>query len=354
MTQPRRQARLWPFLALLLCGFGAPRVGDRLQLPDFEVQRAQLQGIRQSVMLPVTAKAVLLLDFASNRVLYDKAAHQLLPPASTTKIMTALLTLEMGGLDDQVTVSPLAASQEGTSMNLQAGERLTVRELLYGLLLPSGNDAAVALAERNAGTVGAFVERMNARAKALGLTELHFVNPHGLDDPQHLMSAYDVAELARYTLTSQPLFAQFVRTAHMVLPAEPGHPALDLTNLNQLLGSYPGADGVKTGTTPAAGQNLVGSATQDGHRLMAVIYNSQDRYADARKVLDTGFSSYAWFRTDQYFPFEPPVIVRNADEVLLPLWEESQIQAFIDADWSVAHFSLLGREIANGQVELKH
>lgn len=303
-------------------------------------------------MPPLSAKAALLLDYSSNRVLYDKSAHQPVPPASTTKIMTALLTLEQGGLDDVVTVSALAASQPGTSMNLQAGQRLTVRELMYGLLLPSGNDAAVALAERDAGSVPAFVDRMNARAKALGLTELHFVNPHGLDDPQHLMSAYDVAELARYALMNQPLFAQIVRTQHMLLPATEGHPAFDLTNLNQLLGSYPGADGVKTGTTPAANENLVGSATQNGHRLMAVVYNSLDRYTDARKVLDNGFSSYFWFRTDQYLPAGNPLAIGSAGVVLLPTWERSQVQLFVDPDAAVAHFTLAEHEITTAPAQV--
>src|SRR5207249_3772099 len=145
--------------------------------------------------------------------------------------------------------------QPGTRMGLQAGQRFTVRELLYGLLLPSGNDAAVALAQQGAPSMEAFVERMNARAKELGLAATHFVNPHGLDDPAHLSSAYDLAQMARFALRNEPVFDQYVTLAHYVIPAAPGHPEIALDNLNQLLGNYAGADGVKTGTTAAAGQS---------------------------------------------------------------------------------------------------
>jgi len=333
-------------LPLLLCGFGPPRVGDRLQLPDFDVQTSQMHGIQQAAVPALTAKAALLLDFASNRVLYEKASRQPLPPASTTKIMTALLTLEKGGnLDDQTTVSPQAAAEPGTRMELAQGERLTIRELMYGLLLPSGNDAAIAIAQYDAGSLAAFLERMNARATALGLGDTHFADPDGIDDTHDRMSAYDVSQLARFALTSQPLFAQIVSTAHVVLPAQPGHPAFDLTNLNQLLGSYPGADGVKTGTTPGAGQNLVGSATRSGQRLMAVVYGSQDRYADARKLLDNGFGSYVWFRAEAYVRFPLPVSFQSPGEALLPAWEASQVQAFLDPDALTATFSIAGKPV---------
>jgi D-alanyl-D-alanine carboxypeptidase len=337
---------VWPLLALVLCAFGPPRLSDTLPLPDFEVQRTQLQAIQRSIVPPVDAKAALLLDFNSNRILYAKNADQPLPPASTAKIMTALLTLEQGGLEDQTTVSARAAAEPGTRMELSAGQSFSVRELLGGLLLPSGNDAALALAERDAGSIAAFVDRMNARARTLELKSAHFADPDGIDDANDRLSASDVAQLARFTLMSQPLFSQIVRTAHMTIPAEPGHPEFDLTNLNQLLGNYPGADGVKTGTPPGAGQNLVGSVTQNGHRLMAVIYNSDDRYSDVRKVLDSGFANYAWFTTDQYFEFAVPFGMWSSGEVLLPGWERPQIQVFIDPDAAMAHFTLVAREFA--------
>jgi D-alanyl-D-alanine carboxypeptidase (penicillin-binding protein 5/6) len=332
-------------LPLALCGFGPPRIGDRLSLPSFNVEASQLRAIAAAAMPPLSARAAVLMDFASGKVLYDKAAHQRLPPASTTKIMTALLTLERRQLDAETTVSPLAAGMPGTRMGLQAGQRFTTRELLYGLLLPSGNDAAVALAQQGAPSVDAFVERMNARAREIGLAETHYVNPHGLDDPAHLSSAYDLGQLARFALRAEPLFDQYVSVAHQVLQATPGHPELALDNLNQLLGAYPGADGVKTGTTAAAGQSLVGSATRNQHRLLMVVLGSADRYADARAILDNGFASYVWLRPDLFMPYALPVRVRDTGEAILPAWQATQVQAFLDPEDLEATFSLAGREI---------
>jgi len=306
----------------------------------------------RSAMPKLSAKSAILLDFTSGTVLFGKSIHQRLPPASTTKIMTALLTLEQGQLQSQVTISPLAAGQIGTRMGLAAGERLTVGELLYGLLLPSGNDAAMALAQQDAPSVQAFVDRMNAKARELGLADTHFVNPHGLDDPAHLSSANDLARLARYALRSEPLFDEYVSIPHFVIAAGLGHPAFDLTSLNQLLGSYPGADGVKTGTTPAAGEVLVGSATRDGHRLLVVVMASEDRYADARVVLDNGFANDVWLRPDRFFPYALPVVVRDTAEAVLPVWEASQVQAFLDPDQLSASFTLAGREVLKVPLDL--
>lgn len=345
------RAKVLLALPLLLCGFGPPRLGDRWALPTFEVQRRELRGSQQAAMPPVKAKAALLMDFASGKVLFDKAAHQRLPPASTTKIMTALLTLEQGRLDADGPISSLAAGQPCTCMGLTAGQRFTTRELLYGLLLPSGNDAAIALAERGAPSPQAFVDKMNARARELRLVDTHFVNPHGLDDPAHLSSAYDLAQLARYTLQSQPLFDHYVKTAHMVLTATPGHPEVRLDNLNQLLGSYVGADGVKTGTTPAAGESLVGSVTRDSHRLLMVVLGSTDRYADARAILDEAFGSYTWLRPDMVLPYALPVAIRDQGEAIVPLWQAPQVQAFLDPDAMAASFSLRGTELLRTTIE---
>ncbi len=345
MSSLRRRLGLAQGLLLLLCAFGPPRLGDRASLPDFEVQKAQLHAVKQSRMPPLKAKAAVLIDFSSDRVLFDKAMHQKLPPASTTKMMTALLTIEQNQLDSVATVSALAAGQEGTRMDIAAGQQFTVRELLYGLLLPSGNDAAVALAQQDGPSVAGFVDRMNAKAKDIGLADTHFVNPHGLDDPNHLSSAYDLSQLARYALQTEPLFDQYVATQHDTIPATPTHPVFNLTNLNQLLGSYPGADGVKTGTTPAAGEVLVGAATRNGHRLLSVVMGSTDRYADSRAVLDNGFGNYQWLTTDKFFPYPLPVAVQHVPDTILPGWEAGQVQAFVDLDAMKATFSLAGREL---------
>ena len=180
--------------------------------------------------------------------------------ASTTKIMTALLVLEQANLNDVVTVFPAALVGEA-SMGLVAGESLTVEDLLWGLLLRSGNDAAAALAEHVAGSQQAFVDLMNQRAAELGLTSTHFANPHGLDAPDHYSSAEDLWRLAELAMAN-PAFRTMVATQ--------SHEAAgrQLFNINELLGLYPGADGIKTGTSDAAGQCLVGSASQDGFRTV--------------------------------------------------------------------------------------
>lgn len=337
--------------SLAVCGFGPPRIGDDFAVPDFEVQPAQLRQIESARIPPLSARAALIVDFASGQVLYQLRPHLRLAPASTTKIMTALLTLEGGSLDTVVTVSPEAAAEVGTSMNLVAGEQLTVHDLLYGLLLPSGNDAALALAEHDAGSVGSFVKRMNDRAKQLGLADTHFVTPDGLDAPGHLMSATDLAHLARFALRSQHLFDDIVDTPHEGIPAAPGHPAFDLTNLNQLLTTYPGADGVKTGTTPAAGQVLVGSATRRGHRLLMVVMASGDRYVDARLLLDHGFTDHIWLRPDLFFPFGLPLLVRDTSDALLPAWQAPQAHAFLDPAALTAVFTVAGHGVLSVPLE---
>jgi serine-type D-Ala-D-Ala carboxypeptidase (penicillin-binding protein 5/6) len=340
-----------PVLALLLCGFGPPRIGDRLGLPVFEVQAAELRSIRQAAMPAISAQSAVLMDFASGRVLYSKALHQRLPPASTTKMMTALLTLEQGQLQSDTAISALAGGQIGTRMGLAAGEHFAVRDLLFGLFLPSGNDAAVALAQHDGPSLQGFVDRMNARARDLGLADSHFMNPHGLDEAGHVSSAYDLAQLARFALRSQPLFDQYVSTQQHSIPAAPTHPAFDLANTNQLLGSYPGADGVKTGTTPAAGEVLVGSVTHEGHRLLMAVMASQDRYTDARKVLDNGFASFVWLRPDTFFPYALPVLVRDTADAIVPAWQVPQVRAFLDPDELEGTFSLAGHAMLTAPLE---
>ena len=346
-----RRPRMFAFLPLLLCAFGGPRLADNQPLPSFEIQSQEMAQIDADRIPPLSAKSAVVVDYSSNRIMYAEAPDQSLPPASTTKMMTALLTLEEGRLDQEVTVSALAAGVGGTSMNLAAGQQLSVRELLYGLLLPSGNDAAMTLAQRDSVDPQPFVNRMNSRAAQLGLTSTHFVNPHGLDATGHVSSAYDLAELARYTLQHQPLFDQIVATATYTIPAAPGHPEFDLSNLDQLLGNYPGADGVKTGTTEAAKQVLVGSVTRDGHRVLSVVMGSDDRYADSRLLLDHAFGDNVWLRPDLYFPMRMPIKIQNSDNPVVPNWEWPQVEAFVDPDAMKASFSLLGRSIAGVPVQ---
>lgn len=235
----------------------------------------------------VGASSALLVDLDSSTVLFDKNAGQALPPASTVKIMTALVVLRQAQLDDEVRVSEAAAATPGSRMGLAAGETLTVRDLLYGLLLPSGNDAAVALAEHVGGSEAGFVALMNEAAQELGMEEAHFVNVHGLDAEGQKMSAADLLDLTRAAL-EYPIFAEIVGTSAAEVA---GH---SLANTNELLGVYPDADGVKTGTTDLAGECLVATVNHDGRRTVAIVLGSPDRYSDVRAMLDYARASWRW------------------------------------------------------------
>ncbi len=314
---------IFGLLALLTMGAGGP-VLQGSQPGDLPMYPEQIAAYQAAQQLPATsAPAALLGDSDTGQVLAQRDARQGRPMASTTKIMTALLTLERANLADRVVVSP-AALVGGSTMGLTAGEALTVEDLLWGLLLNSGNDAAMALAEHVAGSEAAFVALMNQRAAELGMTSTRFANPHGLDAPDHYSSAYDLWLLTQEAL-KHPLFRQMVAT--------PAHVASgrQLFNQNELLGVYPGADGVKTGTTVAAGQNLVASVSQAGHRAIAVILNSQDRYSDARALFGHYDANWRWGPAPQ--PAGPAswlrladgrpvrVAARAAPDLFLPLWQ---------------------------------
>jgi D-alanyl-D-alanine carboxypeptidase (penicillin-binding protein 5/6) len=273
--------------ALSLPGFGPPHLSDGAY-PPLRLGPDELQGIARLKDAPeVGAAAALLKDLDSGLMLYTKSERTPLPPASTAKVMTALVVMKRAAPEETVTVSPAAAATGGSRMGLSAGEKLSVRDLLYGLLIPSGNDAAVALAEHVAGNTDAFVELMNQEAQAMGLGDTRFANPHGLDAQGATTSATDLAVMTQQAM-SFPLFSEIVATRSARVG---GH---DLMNTNELLGAYPGSDGVKTGTTDAAGECLVASVNRGGHRLLAVIMGSSDRYADVRALLDYGVSNWRW------------------------------------------------------------
>ncbi len=278
-------------LAVLLCtGFGPPILTDG-GYPPLRLGPDQVAAlVRQAQPPQVSAAAAILVDLDSGITLYARNADAARPPASTVKIMTALVVLRNSDLREEVTVSANAAATVGSRMGLTADERLTVLDLLYGLLLPSGNDAAVALAEHVSGNEAAFVAEMNREAARLGLTHTRFVNPHGLDADGQYVSVADLVIIARAAL-EYPVFAEIVRTPRARVAAR------DLTNTNELLGSYPAADGIKTGTTDAAGECLVASISQRGHRLVAVVMGSRDRYGDVRALLGYAQAGWRWGST---------------------------------------------------------
>lgn len=239
----------------------------------------------------ISAKAAILMDEESGRVLFAENAEQRLPQASLTKIMTALLVIENGDLDKNVVISKNAEETGESSIWLEEGEVLSRNELLYALMLPSANDAAVALAESVAGSEQKFVSQMNERARELSLKNTHFANPHGLDAEGHYTSAFDLASLTREGLEN-PLFSDVVTTKEMRIPW-PGHDwERALINRNQLLNRYQGSRGVKTGYTSNAGCCLVGAAQRGDMKLITVVMNSCDMYGDTEKLLNYGFDNY--------------------------------------------------------------
>lgn len=257
---------------------------------------AEAQNARRGGSEPyVTADAAILIDAQTGQVLYEKNAHQRRDPASTTKIMTALLAFEYGRLNDEVVISRRAALTPGSSMHLRTGERYRLGDLLTGLMMASGNDAAEAIAEHIAGSGGDFAILMTARAREMGLRETRFRNPHGLTQRGHYTSAHDLAMITREALMRKD-FADLVCTAEgSVCGSDRAGKQIvkQFRNTNQLLFSYQWADGVKTGTTAAAGRCLVASATRYGHQLISVVLHSDDRWGDSRRLLDYGFANFA-------------------------------------------------------------
>jgi len=241
--------------------------------------------------LIVGAKSAILIDAASGAVLMGKDEHARLPIASTTKILTALLALESSRPDDWVVVSERATKVEGSALGLKPGEREPMDTLLAALLLKSANDAAVAIAEHVGGSVEGFAARMNARAKQIGATESHFVNPNGLHDPNHYSSAHDLALITREAM-KQPRFRELVRTKEIDI----FRPALNvvepMVNHNKLLWRDDSVDGVKTGFVKESGHCLVASATRGDWRLISVVLDSPEMYGEAEALLQWGFTQF--------------------------------------------------------------
>jgi D-alanyl-D-alanine carboxypeptidase (penicillin-binding protein 5/6) len=239
---------------------------------------------------PVRGRAAAVVEASCGALVYGRNSDLRLPPASLTKIATALVAAEQADLsrvvDVRVNGSLLAASTGSTVMGLEPGMRLTLRDLLYGLLLPSGNDAAIAIADEVAGSAPAFVQLMNDKAAQLGLRNTHFVNPHGLDEPGLYTSAYDIALLGR-ALLEDPDLAQIVRAKRH----QPGWDGPELWSGNELLDLYPGAIGVKIGYTERAGQTIVAAAWRGSRTLIVSVLASWDRYGDAIALLDWAFAS---------------------------------------------------------------
>lgn len=328
------------FLALTLTGFGPPALieSSEAQMPLFAYQVGLVEKVISDAPA-ISAESAAIVDGPTGRMLYGKNAHARMAPASVTKIMTAILALEKGRLSDYVRVNvdgwAMRAANGSSIMGLAPGEILTLEDLLYGLMLPSGNDAAVAIAEHVGGSVENFVRMMNDKAVELGLKDTHFANPHGLDEEGHYSSAYDLAMIGRYAMRNAD-FARIVGTRAYVAN---GKHTYSLLNGNRLLGQYQGVDGVKTGYTEKAGQSFVASVNRDGRRVFVGLIRSSDRYRDARLLFDYFFRDFVWVKLS--LPRSPfyklsegsestDEIFVLADKVFpVSLWEMPYLRSFV-------------------------
>ena len=245
-------------------------------------------------VLNISARSAILIDYDTGEVIYAKNPTQKLPAASTIKIMTALIALENAKLSDEFTVSEKAAHVGENSMGLTQGEKLTLEELLYGSMLVSGNDAAVAIAEGVSGSENAFVDAMNRAAGDMGLPDTKFVNASGLDDDGKVQytTAFDLATIARFTWEKYPVFRKIVSAYNHTIDANQNHKAFNLYNDTNLLTTYPGVKGIKPGFTWDAGWCLVTYAENGGKKLLAVILGSEDRRGEMIALLDYGFAKF--------------------------------------------------------------
>lgn len=338
----------WPFVLLLFSlfaglGFGPPELLET-DASTRGVTRSQLRELLRYQVPSDLGTAVALMDLDTGHIVFEQRARERRPIASLTKVMTALVALERGQLSDHVTIT-LNHMVEGSLMGLLPGDVVSLEGLLWGLLLPSGNDAALAIAEHVGGTVENFVALMNMKAKELGLKDTQFRNPHGLDEPGHYSTAWDMAILAREALRN-PVFARMVATQTITVNAS--RPFF-LSNSNPFLHSpelLPGAtavDGVKTGRTDDAGDCLILSWRSGNHRLLAVLLDSRGRVPAAVSLANYTAKAYRW----QPLPTPAPYLLRYQEgetvftvgaepppQTLMPVWGRPPVQVRL-REWTV-------------------
>ena len=240
----------------------------------------------------INSRIGVIYDRKSGRVIWGKNDNKRVAMASTTKIMTCIIVLENANLNEEVTVSSRAAGTGGSRLELKKGDKITIHDLLYGLMLRSGNDAAVALAEHVGGDKEGFAKLMNNKAKELGLKDTHFVTPHGLDNPEHYTTAYELAQITDYALKNET-FAKIVNTKDYTISIN-GY-SKGLTNTNELLGYLQGVNGVKTGFTNNAGRCLVTSVNRNNFEIITVVLGADTkkiRTADSIKLIEYAYKNY--------------------------------------------------------------
>lgn len=239
----------------------------------------------------LTAQGVIIFDLPSSVIIFEKNPNSSLLPASTTKIMTALVAMEHYSLENVLTVPKI--EDEGQDIDLVEGEKMTFENLLYALLVASANDAAETLVANYPGGKEIFINKMNEKAQSLSLTNTRFANPTGIDDSGQYTSAFDLVLLTEYALAN-PVFAKMVATPQVEIKSVDGRQIHEMTNINQLLGKITGVRGVKTGWTKAAGECLVTYIERDGRKIIIVVLGSQDRFGETEKLINWVFENFEW------------------------------------------------------------
>ncbi|QEK13620.1 D-alanyl-D-alanine carboxypeptidase [Crassaminicella thermophila] len=309
----------------------------------------------------ISASSAIVMDVKTGRVLYKKNINKKRPMASTTKIMTALVALEKSSPGDMVKVPKNAVGVEGSSIYLKYNEKLTMKDLIYGLMLRSGNDSAVAIASHISGSVDGFVKLMNKRAKEIGARNTNFVNPHGLHHKNHYTTAYDLALITRKALKNKE-FHQIVKTKLWIADRD-GYKYF--YNKNKTLTQYNGGDGVKTGYTKVAGRCLVTSATRNGVQLICVVLNAPNWFEDSYRLLDYAFEKYTPFHVIKKNSIIKNVSVQNGkkcstnvvskEDVIIPLTsnEKNQITKIVEIDEILKAPIKRGQKIGKVKIYLK-
>lgn len=279
------------FLALGICMLFSKVYAFYDDLAEIDVEKI-IETVSTEKSLILNSRNAILYDKTYGQILYEKDAYKKVANASTTKILTAIVAYENGDIEDKVRVSKNAASVGGSEINLRSGDVITLGDLIKGLLIHSGNDAAIAIAEHVGGNVENFCDMMNQKAKTLGLESTHFTTPHGLDAENHYSTAYDLAKLAEYLLDINYL-ANIVKEKNVNIKVNENIRILGTTN--EMLSFYEGANGVKTGFTGNAGRCLVTSATRNGRTLISVVLgcgNKKQRTEDSIRLLNYGFENF--------------------------------------------------------------
>jgi len=299
-----------------------------------------------------SARAAVVMDVNSNRILYSKNMDEKMAMASTTKIMTTLVAIESGRLDEKVTISKRASYMEGSSIYLREGEVHTVNDLLYAIMLRSGNDAATAVAEHIGGSAEGFAEMMNKKAREIGANNTRFANPHGLDAEGHYTTARDLALITSYALKN-PLFSTIVSSKKKVMEGPPSENwDRIMINKNKMLWQFDGGDGVKTGFTKKAGRCLVSSATREGMRLVCVVLNCGPMWDESSALLEYAFKNYVKKRIVDKDSIFKVVEVRNGKERFVGVKPAEDFDLVLRTD-RVENIKLEAKDLKAAQAPLK-